>query len=1448
MPTINRIRIVNIVYDGRVISDRLFDYYGGRSALMNLANGCGKTVMVESIFQPIIPGMDIGGWKITDYLTGDSKPSYVMIEWLLDETKTPSYFMTGICLSKTVAQGDDDKKIKALKYFNFVHDYSHGNEYDIANIPISETKNGKKVFYTYNEFQENLKKYKRSHDSFDVFVKDKKKDYQDYLVRHRIYDHEWALLARINQAESGNGLAGLFQNCKTSDELFDKWILKTVYDINKPLRQSLIKETASLIKPMIASSKALSDKEIMEGAAGDLNSFSNIFKDYTAELDRKEGKEKHIAGVLKHTIGCIKAEESKRAEAVLIKKECIETERRIRHEELSEQYQEIRRSLDASADKLAEFEADLPKLEKEHSDARYEWHCMCAAEYYGRIKTARDKIEAAGKTIAALENNETANKKKQVGAAIFAYYCDLSESLKALQTKLRKELEDKKSEREALSGKRGELEKELSALNNDIGRFQERCDSFSKEEIKYEEAIGILPDRDLTGNLTSESIERISKQLASDIAAAEELLEKLDNKRCETEEKLSENTSALQHNRSEIATQTQAVYAAQHSYEIMKKAAEEVSIVLQRYDISDSHLFEREENLAAIREIYSENEGIYQTHIRERDRLKETHDKLTRGELHTSSEFAKLLTKNGIEFQTGETYLKMQHGEYYDLLLKKNPLLPYCFIVSDKDYDRVPEISNDFSVDRVCPVIRRKDFEADLKTSGYYSELGIFKLYSIYNKSSLDPDTRNDYASSLENDISKLDDEIYDDKTRLEKISSDIRTVESFKYSDGDSREIKAALKKAEDDLKQLESYGKTLEENEKALSDELAKVNNRISENNTALDKSKGRENKYREYLNEAEKDLNNRKALAKAISEADAINNSIKDIHTKAEQLSKNISQTTIDLQNNQHKSDLSDSKAAEFAIYFGNEPEAGEIGTLEIEFKNLSEVYDGSIREQQSICSEARSVISENEKRLRESYEELTTDDYGIPFDAYKLSELEKAERNTDKALYECQVNLKAEQKENEKLNSDLKKKNNELSRYGFDFILEDSQIIGKYSDRREANKERLAEAEKAEENANAAYKEYSLLETRLEKVIDFELFLDDDSVKPVSETIDVDKLRDELNTLKNAVIEKRRCLKKEYDRIQEHYKGQHEWIAKILSFIDIDSCNSYIECFKIYEQLLVQQKLLDDNIKVLSAQLEQIENDRKHIIIQMIKHAEFLYDQIRSITDHSYIRIDGKNKRIMQINIPDKLDSGYQDRIGSIIDDTLIKLRNSLETEEISDDELLRRVNSFFTDRLLFNAATGSNSVSIRVWKSLKDERNSRLEKWESRYSGGEHFLVYFVVYTALVSYARRRHTTDDNDNIRSVFLIDNPFGETSSEHLLHVFIEIANKFKLQAICFSDLKQDSITKNFDLIYQMSLREAAYSNRSYLTINEILNNANAESDTQLDFVSMNSQLSFI
>ena len=47
MPKINRIRIANIQYDKKVIKDLFIDCYKGENVLLKLANGGGKSVLVQ---------------------------------------------------------------------------------------------------------------------------------------------------------------------------------------------------------------------------------------------------------------------------------------------------------------------------------------------------------------------------------------------------------------------------------------------------------------------------------------------------------------------------------------------------------------------------------------------------------------------------------------------------------------------------------------------------------------------------------------------------------------------------------------------------------------------------------------------------------------------------------------------------------------------------------------------------------------------------------------------------------------------------------------------------------------------------------------------------------------------------------------------------------------------------------------------------------------------------------------------------------------------------------------------------------------------------------------------------------------------------------------------------------------------------------------------------------
>ena len=61
MPKINRIRIANIQYDKKVIKDLCIDCYRGENVLLNLANGGGKSVLVQLLQQPILPESKIHG-------------------------------------------------------------------------------------------------------------------------------------------------------------------------------------------------------------------------------------------------------------------------------------------------------------------------------------------------------------------------------------------------------------------------------------------------------------------------------------------------------------------------------------------------------------------------------------------------------------------------------------------------------------------------------------------------------------------------------------------------------------------------------------------------------------------------------------------------------------------------------------------------------------------------------------------------------------------------------------------------------------------------------------------------------------------------------------------------------------------------------------------------------------------------------------------------------------------------------------------------------------------------------------------------------------------------------------------------------------------------------------------------------------------------------------------
>ena len=61
----------------------------------------------------------------------------------------------------------------------------------------------------------------------------------------------------------------------------------------------------------------------------------------------------------------------------------------------------------------------------------------------------------------------------------------------------------------------------------------------------------------------------------------------------------------------------------------------------------------------------------------------------------------------------------------------------------------------------------------------------------------------------------------------------------------------------------------------------------------------------------------------------------------------------------------------------------------------------------------------------------------------------------------------------------------------------------------------------------------------------------------------------------------------------------------------------------------------------------------------------------------------------------------------------------------------------------------------------------------------------------------------------------VLIMDNPFAQTSAEHLLKPLMEIAKKSNTQLICLSGLKGESIYNRFDNIYVLDLVNSRLKN---------------------------------
>ena len=149
-----------------------------------------------------------------------------------------------------------------------------------------------------------------------------------------------------------------------------------------------------------------------------------------------------------------------------------------------------------------------------------------------------------------------------------------------------------------------------------------------------------------------------------------------------------------------------------------------IEAILGRYGLAPELKFERERLAAAFGKLLQDLGARRDETASARDEAAEALRSLRNGLLHIPQEWAELLARLDIDYETGESYLRNQTPEIRQRLLEGNPVLPFTFIMSGADIDRVAGAAGSMTARRVIPLIAYEDLGMTLESEGRLARTG----------------------------------------------------------------------------------------------------------------------------------------------------------------------------------------------------------------------------------------------------------------------------------------------------------------------------------------------------------------------------------------------------------------------------------------------------------------------------------------------------------------------------------------------------------------------------------------------------------------------------------------------------------------------------------------------------------------------------------------------------
>ena len=1457
MSKINAVRFINLNYNNNAmkINDECMQF-SGKSTLLSLRNGGGKTVLVQMMTAPFVHR---GKQKTKDrpfesYFT-TAKPSFILVEWLLDGGA--GYVLTGLMVRKN--QEISEEKTDALEMMAIISEYKEPCMQDIHHLPVVEQNEKTMKLKSYNSCRKLFEDYKKdkklSFFCYDMSSPAQSRQYFYKLMEYQINYKEWeTIIRKVNVKESG--LSELFSDCRTEKELVEKWFLEAVESkLNK--EENKVKNFQEILEKYAGKYKNIKEQLKRRDAIQKFKEAAEEIQINAEDFLVKEGEkieqEKVIAAFIARLNVLYEEAEIERERQEEGRKKLQEELEFLKYEQLSCEFHEKNREKRNHASNREMIDLEKESLLRKQEKIQKKVHVFLCAKQQEMVNEDKQEWEIR-KEKAAISRTKEENlepERNRIGGQLSGYYeyrlsdnKEKQEAIKKQKLQIRKDISQQK---DILN----EYREKTRKITESKGSFRSLVRGYDNIEIKYNSNYRENLSRNILGVYEAGMLdikqEMYDKEQKKSIQENKEQKEKFEN----TTEEIHRTERAIEEKREKYFQKDSDIKQAEKEKKGYEQELEERKDILKYLELPEEKLFAREEILHKAKIKMQELSSRRRTLEKKEDALQKEYKLLVSGRVmelpdNLKEEFEKLDVPvvYGMEWLKKNGFTENKNKE----IVSQNPFLPYALILTRQELKKLAERNGETYTSFPVPIIERENLESiKLDRTQSFVKMQDIHFYILFNENLLDEEKMEIMIEQKQKDIADIRETMqickneYEDyfhrfdvikrqavtKENWDKIQKKLQKLEKEKedifQNIQQARDTKQSLKK------NFEILQKTLRELEKKIESQAARQR-AFKELRTAYAEYEENNKKLQEYEREEER-LENRQHLTEEkisqleenyrelsgqenslFREEESIQNSCQKFAAYKE-INRNVKagkllgvDSTLRTDNNSGVK-IIPSEAEVLKLEARYEAVTADISQelkeLELEEEKALTRYHKSFGELRELCQKYNLKNSEWQNIIYDKREQL-----------YQEAELE----DYDKKIERKANLLNEEDKKIGILNSQLEGILKQIvSECGKGDPLEEEKISQKdLESAKNQTKYQLSELERKIAFSEKAIQKYRENLTALSEYNNFsadeEIHFEQD-FKKMSEK----ELRDfkgmlirDYNDIIRCVQKCRETLAQTLNKIARQeafqdasYKTPLENMLKV--------CDN---AAKVLRQLNITLESYDSLMKQLEVDISLVETEKKNVTELLEDYVQNIHKNLEKIGRNSTIKIREKSIKMLKVILPVWEDNEklYSLRLSDLVDEITEEGIRLFENNENAQEYIGRKV----TSKNLYDTVVGTGNVQIQLYK-IEEQREQQIS-WNqvAKNSGGEGFLSAFVILSSLLDYMRK----DDSDifmdkNEGKVLLMDNPFAQTNAEHLLKPLMNLADKTNTQLICLTGLGGESIYNRFDNIYVLNLIEAHLRN---------------------------------